>query len=494
MPIQKVTTNELDGQLGTLPAGIAALAIVAPADSGPLNTPAAFMSTDAMIANFTGGQGVERANYHIATKQLPVLFVRCGKTTASTSDAIDVTGVTGTSVVSAHAGSVSNDDYEAYLVVNTGGTIGVAGIILQTSLDAGRTLDPPVALGTATTYTIPNSGGVQFDFAAGTLVAKDVVKQRYHGPQANASDLTTALAALKNSNLPWEICHIGCALTTTSAAAVSTAFAGMPEKSWTGGVDLPTSAQTEITYASTLSSAWLAVADSQCVGLVAGAARITSAVSGRSYASSPALLYASQLAAVAEHIDISKLAIGAQKGTYIADVNGNPVSAGVLLHDERLFPGLDDLRFTVLQSKDGTAGVFFANPNCFSAAGSDFKYAQHRRVMNKLKKILRMFLETRLSQEILVNAKTGFILESEALDIEFTASELCRSALVGQVSGGAFEGGVEFLQVSRTDNLLATPSTMNTWGGAVPLAYPKAIILNAAYKNPALKVRAVPGT
>lgn len=493
MAVQSVTSNELDGQLGVLPSGTRALAIVGPTTGGTANTPSLFASTAAVIASFTGGQGVEDANWHITTKSLPVLMVKSAASVASTFDTIDVTGVTGTSVATVHTGATSTDDFEAYLYVSNGGTIGVAGITVQYSLDNGRVLSVPQALGTAVFYLLPEGGAIRFDFAAGTLVTGDVIKARFHAPQSNASDLTTALAALKNSAIDWEICFIACALTTTSAAAVSTAFAGMPEKAWCSGVDLPTSTQTETTYLSTLTAAWAAVADSQCVGLVAGAARITSAISGRSCAQSPSGIYASTLASVREHVDITQLNIGAQKGTFITDVNGNPVSAGILLHDERLFPGLDDQRFCVLQSKDGRAGVYFANPNCFSAQGSDFKYAQHRRVMNKLKRILRLYLETRLSVEILVNASTGYILESEAQDIEFGANEICRSSLTGQVSGGAYDNGAGFLQVSRTDNLLSG-STMNTFGGAVPLAYPKAIILNTSYKNPTLRVRAVPGT
>lgn len=493
MSVQKVTVVELDGQLGVLPDGQRALAIVAPASAGPLNTPAAFARTQDVVSNFTSGILVESACWHIQTKSLPVLLVRCAASTASTFDTIDTTKVTGSSVVTVNAGSLSVDDYEAYLFVSNGGTVGTTGITVQYSLDAGRTLSPPQALGTANNYTIPNSGSVRFNFAAGTLNTGDIVQCRFHGPAPSASDLTTALAALQNTAIDWEICMIGGALTTTSAAAVTTAFGGLPEKCWVGGVDTPSSAQTEATYLSSLTTAWAGVADSFCAGLCAGAAKFTSAVNGAQYAKPIITLYASELASVREHIDISTPSRAPLKGTYIADANGNPATTGTLLHDERLFPGLDSARFVVLNSYDGRAGAYVTNPNTFAAQGSDFQYAQHRRVMNKLKRTLRLYLEKRLSQPIFVSATTGFILETEAQDIEAGADEVCRAALTDQVSAGAYRNGSGFLQLSRTDNLLST-KTLNANGGAVPLAYPKAINLNVGYKNPALRVQPVPGS
>src|SRR4051812_9772020 len=135
MPLQTVTVNELDGQIGVLPAGVRPLAIVGPCGAGPLNTPAAFARTTDIVSSFTCGIAVEAACWHIQTKQLPVLMVRCAASTASTFDTIDVTGMTGTSVATVNAGSASDDDYEVYVIFPSGGTQGVAGITYQTSLD-----------------------------------------------------------------------------------------------------------------------------------------------------------------------------------------------------------------------------------------------------------------------------------------------------------------------------------------------------------------------
>ena len=100
-----------------------------------------------------------------------IAFYPTPATTPGTMGTTSNTNVTGTAVMSSHSGAAPKGTYQVVGKCVTGGTIGVAGIILKYSLDNGRTYLPQVALGTATTQLVylpaatPNSTGVQFDFA-----------------------------------------------------------------------------------------------------------------------------------------------------------------------------------------------------------------------------------------------------------------------------------------------------------------------------------------
>jgi hypothetical protein len=142
----------------------------------------------------------------------------------------------------------------------------------------------------------------------------------------------------------------------------------------------------------------------------------------------------------------------------------------------------------VLRTVDGEQGVFVNNPNLFSATGSDFQYLQHRRIMIIFKRALRIYFQRRLSKPIIVDSQTGFILESEALEIEQGANAVLKGLLLAKpkCSGGAY-GLAKFVHINRTDNLLST-KTMNVQAGLIPLAYPKSIVIDEGFYNPALQI------
>ena len=71
------------------------------------------------------------------------------------------------------------DDYFVVFKTIVGGTRGVAGVLFQVSLDAGRNFGPQIPLGTAVTYAIPNDNStfikksiedVEMDLIFGSLL------------------------------------------------------------------------------------------------------------------------------------------------------------------------------------------------------------------------------------------------------------------------------------------------------------------------------------
>jgi hypothetical protein len=236
-----------------------------------------------------------------------------------------------------------------------------------------------------------------------------------------------------------------------------------------------------VTYQSSLASAF-ASTSSLYLSLAAGYAQTTSAVSARQYARPASWSLAARAGSTFIGQDWAEVDLGPLSGVTLRDTNGNPLSQ---FHDESLYPGLDDLRFATLRGIDGYNGVYNTNPRVIAPTGSDFIYAQFRRVMNVACRVVRAELMRRLSKQILVNKKTGFILEAEARDIEAGVNAVLRTAILSRPDAS----DAKFV-LSRTDNVLST-FTLHGDCRIVPLAYPKSILVNMAFNNPAIRVSAV---
>lgn len=482
-----VNISELDGALGILPpASGKLLACVGVSSSGPLDTPATFARVKDITAIYGQGPMVEAAAVQIEKYGRPVVIVRTGETNVGTfpADAATVFAGTGTSVITVDdAGTAPHDDYEFAFRVVTGGTIGVAGITFQWSLDGGRTYSPITALGVATSFTFPDSGGASIDFAAGTLVAGDLATFRGTAPLWNSTEIGTALDALFASSVNWGIAHIVGPIDATSFDVIdpkfSAALVAGKERSWIGSVRMPDLGESEATYLAAM-DALLSAKATSFGSIAAGAGKATSSVSGRKYRRPVSFCYASLEASSSDEVNVADVNRGPIPGWSIRDANGNPDE-----HDESLNPGLDDLRFVTLRTWEGIQGVYINRPLMFSAAGSDFDIHPKRLVINVAHAVLRPYLVRRLNKPIRVNKTTGFILEGEALEIEAGARAVMRAALLAKPKASA----VQFV-LSRTDNLLST-KTLTGQARVTPLGYAETIDLDLGFLNPALQVQSV---
>lgn len=484
-----VTITELDGALGVLPPSSGALyALVGVSSKGTQDTPATFARVRDVVAAFGSGPLVEAACHYIERYGKPVVLVRTGQTTVGTATAIVVTGVLGTSVITRDVTVIPIDDYEFVFKVVTGGTIAAAGITYQVSLDGGRTYGPVTALGTANTLTIaadtsPTGSaapGIKINFAAGTLLAGDTCSFRTSAPMYNSTELASALLALGNSIITWELVHVVGVIDATLFDAIElklAAFAAAGKyRWWIGNVRMPTIGETESAYKTALDAIFAAKAS--VYGDLCGASlKMISSVSGRQYKRPIAFVVGAREASVSHEIDTAAIDLGPISGS-IRDANGNADE-----HDESINPGLDDSRFTVLRTWEGIAGVYINRPRIFSAAGSDFELVPHRRVLNLAHAALRQYFMRRLNKPVRVSSTTGFILEEEALEIESGAKSAMRAVLLAKPKASA----IEFV-LSRTDNLLST-KTMTGQARVVPLAYSEFINLDVGFKNPTLAVQ-----
>lgn len=411
-------------------------------------------------------------------------FVTFSTTAPIAASAGEVTvAFDGTSVPTIDSSTEPQDDYEVLIRFVDGGTIGTSGITYQWSLDGGRTLSATTALGTATSITIPGSGGVKVDLAAGTIVAGDELSFPTVAPSWNDTELGTALDALEASAVTWELVHVVGAIDADAFDVIDLAISGMAisgkYRAWIGNTRTPVGAESEATYLASLAAAFGAKASTHGE-LCAGACRLTSSVSRRKYRRPIAYAVAAREASVSHEVNIADVNLGTLVGVSIRDDNGNPDE-----HDESVSPGLDDARFTVLRTWEGLAGVYVNRPRVFSPEGSDFQLLAHRRVLNITHGALRAYFIRRLNKPVRVNKTTGFILEADALEIEAGARAAMRAVLLTKPKASAIE-----FALSRTDNLLSA-KTMTGDARVVPLAYPEFINLTVGFKNPALAVQAV---
>ncbi len=478
MTVPAVNLTELDGALGILPVSSGKLlAIIGSSSAGPENLPAAFARAKDVVANFTSGPLVEAASYAIERYGKPVVLVRSEDVTVGGYGSI-VDGVTGTSVPTTNTATEPFDQYEVQIDIIAGGTIGVSGITYQWSIDGGRTMSATTALGTAA-FILLSIANVRVNFAAGTLIAGDTLSFRTSAPVWDTTTLDTALDALVASKQPWECVAV---LGDMTSGAFSTVGAVLDSAHNAGKhrwamvhTRIPTVGESDATYQASVIAAF-ANSTHTSMALVSGSAKILSSVTRREYRCSPVRALAPRFISVSEEIDPAAIDLGSLPGVQITDDNGNPDD-----HDEYGNPGLDSAGFMVLRTWENREGAFLNRSKIKCPAGSDYQTVMLRRVMNIARTALASYLQLRLHKPILVDRKTGFILEQEARDIESGANSTLRTTLLTKPKAS----DANFV-LSRVDNLLST-GELNGEARIIPLGYPDTITVSIGFNNPAIQ-------
>jgi hypothetical protein len=117
-------------------------------------------------------------------------------------------------------------------------------------------------------------------------------------------------------------------------------------------------------------------------------------------------------------------------------------------------------------------------------AGSDFAFAQYRRVMDLACTVARAALVKYLNDSVRLDPTTGFILEAEARAIEADVNGQLEDKLVA--SGQASSSSVT---IKRDANIGGT-QTMPVTVRVQPLGYAKFITVDIGFANPALQPKA----
>lgn len=384
------------------------------------------------------------------------------------------------------------DDYQPVFKVINGGTIGTAGITFQVSLDLGRTFGPVFALGTATSYAIPQSG-ITINFGSGTLVANDQISFRTTAPTWNDAGVSAAITALQSGPYQW---GAGIHVVGVSAGSDATAFEGYVDTMANAYLytfvvcDARDYKPADGTEAAWMTSILNDYAGCSCVRVLAsgGWYNTRSSIQNQAVGGFPAYRRPGSWAAM------RRLVALAQPQTLISRVADGPLGAivvnpttdptdGQIYHDERVNPGLGSSggntgRFMSMRTRVGFGTAFFVDePWMLSPVGSDFSMLPYRMVMDVGASLTHQVLQRFINQNLLLNPN-GTIVEADARSIEAvgTATYNVNMTSQGMISSASFV-------LSRTDNI-ATTKTVNATGRFVALGYILEIDVSLGYQSP----------
>ena len=456
------------------------LAIIASSQTGSL-LPPTMLTNQGLATSTFGGMLAECAVYDINVSGQPVVALASAASVAGSYYAgTFVKNVTGACVVTTGA-TAPYLHYDVQVVIVNGGTVGVTGITYTWTVDGGDTVNGPVALGTNTTLTLPNTG-VSFALTSATLNAGDNWSIYTERPLLNNADVATALATLGMTKLPWEGVLIDCAYGTGTVALVDTWLAGREANGQFNFALLNTrflleptpTAEAPSVYATSITNQ-SNVDTSNRLCLCADGGHLTSLITGFTTKFPTSLALGAVAMSVTPNIGIDPayVGIGPVPGFQISSA-GNPND-----WDEFLYQSLDSQRLTTLRTfaTGGPTGCFITDANVLISSGSNIYWLQLLRVLNKACSIAWQILNTQLSRGVatVYNATTGAIniAPKAAQSIEALVGGPLTSGLSGQVTAVGFS-------INRDDDLTTPKAPVNCEVAVAPLIYLKNIVVTAA--------------
>ena len=383
---------------------------------------------------------------------------------------------TGTSVVTLSGTGL--DRYDILVTISRAGTIGATPSGKFTlSLDGGITTSGDLNIPTGGNYVIPNTG-LTLEFAAGTVVVGDTHEATCEEPVVAAADVVDAVNALRASTFSPSLIMVTSAYSRADATTIMDAVALFDGDNRFVGACLSAvdadPGDDQATWKSELTADWDGFVNSE-VMVSAGFCACSSVI----YGNRPWRPVMWPMVCRAAQVQVSR-DIGAVKdGPLPPFANATALDDSApdtdrFFHDESLSPGLDAENFATLLSFNGTDGYFVTNPNLMSTGTSDYRYLQHRRVMDKAAFLTNQFFTQQISLDVLLNPSTGKILEKEAKGLE-QGNDAALSTLVDLQDVSALA-----TSVSRDDDILNT-ETLTVTVSIVPKGYLKTINITMTF-------------
>jgi hypothetical protein len=503
-----ITINDGSGSVAQVPAASVQL-VLGCAVAGTNYQIVATQSPQVLASNFTAGPLVEAAALACLGGGT-VLAMRVPLTTKGSASAVVHTG-TGASVMTVTLDSTNGafDDYDVKVVTVTGGTIGTAGVVIKVSLDAGRNFGANIALGTATTYAVSNTG-ITLNFTVASMVAADTFTFGTTGPKWQNSDIQTALNTFaasqygvigvgsthivgngnNSASLTGGVPGADCATIQGYLDTLATGFTFT--RSFISARDAsPPSAfggtgESESTWINAINADFSTVnAKRLCVG--AANWNMPSAFTNAS-AGSPRLRRNIAFAAAARQVAVPpQRHLGRVRDGSLTQIVIDPANDpldGFVYHDESQTAGLDYKfsgtggRFMTTLTRKGAPGVFITNPLLMAPLNSDFWMLPFGSVMDVACDIVNQVGSQFINEDIRLNAN-GTIFENDAKFLEVTIKNAIDSNMLsaGMISPGTV------VQVDRTNNVKTT-SNVNVTVTIVGKGYVEKITLGIGFSNP----------
>lgn len=460
-----------DGGLGVAAdSSTGTQAFVGTCSSGTANTEYQFTDSQTMKDTLGTGPLVEQAANVLAAAGGVVLCVKAPSSTAGAAGSVTPTK-TGTATLGVTGGAL--DSYDVKVVAVQGGATLAAGTAtFKYSLDGGRSYSSEIAVPTSGVYAIPETGlTLTWTYSTGTaFVAADQWVFTTSSPTFTLLEMGAALDVVLNSNTKvFQVHVVGAPTTPADAAALAAALDTKMSSAETskfrylnGLCECPEDTDANV------KSAFASFSTTR-VSVGAGYCYLTSSVkTGVQYKRNIAWAASARASAVPPHEDLGKVKTGPLK--FVQS----------LVRDEFKTPGLDQARFITARTHIGRPGAFITNPRVMSGPTSDYKYLQHRRVMDIASAAVRDAQLEYLNDSVRVNKDTGLILEEDARSMEAFIERKLRDA----VTAPGHASDVQVL-VDRTTNIISTSELKVTYR-VIPLAYAKFISGTISFFNPAL--------
>jgi hypothetical protein len=410
---------------------------------GTANVLKTYSSIPALVAGEGQGAAVEAAAYDLANSGGPIRFMKAATSVAGALSAVTKSGAGPTVTI---AGATPSDDYQAILKVVLGGVLGAG--TFQYTLDNGVTWSEVQTIPAGGTYAIANTG-ITVTFPAGTYIAAETYTFTATAPMWNSSDLAAGFVVLSADNVQdWD--YIVCSGRQATGSAAATLAAAL---------------QTQLT---TLANAFRYMA-----GMIDGGDEATSAIL-TAFASTVAnrvlVAYRSAVLASPKAFPgfgspkvrlvnaFAQKAHAALISTDLARVKSGPIpGCASIEHNEQLTEVMDAAKISTARTIPNLQGFFLTNGNLKSAVGSDFKFWQHRRVMDVACTAIYAKQAQWYNAGIRTNAD-GTVFESDAAAIELDIRTTLDALLLQPKNAEGKDGHVSDYRytINRTTNFQQT--------------------------------------
>lgn len=492
MTLPGITNTILDGGLGVTSPASSRPHVIGTCDIGPLDTPTLISNQRQLKDTFgTHGTLVDCIGYILDNAGGPVVATRTADSVAATYD-----GGTESTVVASSGGGTDNAlsvvvatsapklDADVVVTIQTGGAR--SDMTFTYSLDGGAS--ESVEIPGATTVALGDTG-ITLEFDVGTVnpyVAGATYSFEARAPMYNAADLATAFDAIELSNLTFDfLVFAGRAASASAAATLFSTISTQMNAFVTADRYYRAIMSAGEDTASNALSAFSTLVDNR-IAVMHGQFRAAPpfGTPGRSLPYLPAS-YAAAMRAAGNVIstDLAQTfgadSVGALPGTTEIDHNEYTQNAG-----------LDDAKIGTLRTYANLTGFYITNVWLKSAAGSDFEFWQHGRMMDQACRVVSARHSELISSNVIVKADgTGSLTEFAALAIEKKVQRsldaVIGSALRGigptTVDGSTGHVSDQRYQVDRTNNVLSTKELIATVS-LVPRGYLKRLTTTLSYK------------
>ncbi len=295
----------------------------------------------------------------------------------------------------------------------------------------------------------------------GTLNAGDVFTCPLTGPRPISADLTSAIEALRVTELGWRFLLLVTEIDATIAAVVSNALDTLNDSAKRRNVIASArwideaNSETETEWVTDLRADFQNFNDRR-IGVVAGIGLLTDSLTSRAPRRSAAIVAAARQLNVARHINLAKVADGPLDGFQI--VNADGVLVG---HDDGPqgnVTGLDAARFITTRRYVGRNGCYLTDSPTMAEQGTDIHRLNWGDVLNRAEEIAYASLVDFVHGDVFVN-EDGTVVEEDLIAIEVAVRRALKNELRASISN-IDEPTLFVLQ--RDDNVLTTETLTGT--------------------------------